>query len=41
MNRMVDRLARLGRTRKRAVIIAFDAVAMLLALWLAFCIRLG
>ena len=41
MNRIVDRLARLGRTRKRAVIIAFDAVAMLLALWLAFCIRLG
>ena len=35
------RLTRLGRARKRAVIIAFDAAVMLLALWLSFCIRLG
>ena len=41
MGQLVDRLTRLGRARKRAVIIAFDAAAMLLALWLAFCIRLG
>ena len=41
MNRLVDRLGRLGRARKRAVIIAFDVAVMLLALWLAFCIRLG
>ena len=41
MSQLVDRLTRLGRARKRAVIIAFDAAVMLLALWLSFCIRLG
>jgi len=41
MNRVVDRLTALAPIRKRAVIIGFDAAAMLLALWLAFCIRLG
>ena len=35
MSQLVDRLTRLGRTRKRAVIIAFDAAVMLLALWLS------
>ena len=41
MNRIVDRLKMLDPAHKRAVIIGFDAAAMLLALWLAFCIRLG
>lgn len=37
----VSRLATLKRTRKRAVMIGYDGAAMLVALWLAFCIRLG
>ncbi|HWT11174.1 MAG TPA: nucleoside-diphosphate sugar epimerase/dehydratase [Allosphingosinicella sp.] len=41
MDRVIDQLTTLGRARKRAVIIAFDGVAMLLALWLAFCMRYG
>jgi UDP-N-acetylglucosamine 4,6-dehydratase len=41
MNRFVYKLTALGRVRKRAVMMAYDASAMLLALWLAFCIRLG
>lgn len=41
MKNAASRLAALTRTRKRAVMIAFDAVAMLVSLWLAFCIRLG
>lgn len=41
MNRFVYKLTTLGRVRKRAVMMAYDASAMLLALWLAFCIRLG
>jgi UDP-N-acetylglucosamine 4,6-dehydratase len=41
MNRFVFKLTTLGRIRKRAVMMAYDATAMLFALWLAFCIRLG
>jgi UDP-N-acetylglucosamine 4,6-dehydratase len=41
MNRFVYNLTALGRVRKRVVMMGYDAVAMLLALWLAFCIRLG
>ena len=41
MNRLIDQLTTLGRARKRAVIIAYDALALLVALWLAFCIRYG
>jgi UDP-N-acetylglucosamine 4,6-dehydratase len=41
MNVMIRQLAGLGKRGKRGVIIAFDGAAMLLALWLAFSIRLG
>lgn len=41
MTNAVHRLATLKRPRKRAVMIAYDCAAMLLSLWLAFCIRLG
>jgi len=41
MDKIVDRLMGLDPTRKRSVIIAYDTAAMVLALWLAFCIRLG
>jgi FlaA1/EpsC-like NDP-sugar epimerase len=41
MNRFVYKLTALGRVRKRAVMMGYDATAMLFALWLAFCIRLG
>jgi UDP-N-acetylglucosamine 4,6-dehydratase len=41
MDKVVDRLMGLGPARKRSVIIAYDAMAMVLALWLSFCIRLG
>ena len=41
MKASVNKLTALPRARKRAVIIAFDAAAMSLALWLAFCIRYG
>ena len=41
MGKVIDQLTTLGRARKRAVIIAFDAVGLLIALWLAFCIRYG
>ncbi|MDQ4087553.1 MAG: polysaccharide biosynthesis protein [Pseudomonadota bacterium] len=41
MKSVVDQLKTLGRARKRAVIIAYDGIALLLALWLAFCMRYG
>lgn len=41
MNVIVRRLAALDKGGKRAVIVAYDGAAMVLALWLAFCIRLG
>ena len=41
MGNVVDRLMGLDPGRKRSVIIAYDAAAMMLALWLSFCIRLG
>ncbi|HEX8641149.1 MAG TPA: nucleoside-diphosphate sugar epimerase/dehydratase [Allosphingosinicella sp.] len=41
MKSVVDHLTTLGRARKRAVILAFDGAALLLALWLAFCMRYG
>ena len=41
MKSVVDQLTTLGRARKRAVIIAYDGAALLLALWLAFCMRYG
>ena len=41
MKRFAYHLSMLGRLPKRAVMIGYDALALLLALWLAFSIRLG
>ena len=41
MNRFVHAATRLGQSQKRAIMVAYDAVAMLAALWLAFSVRLG
>lgn len=41
MSNFVRSLSSLEGMRKRAVLVAYDSAAMLLALWLAFCVRLG
>lgn len=41
MNTIARKLAGLGHTSKRTVIVAYDLAAMLLSLWLAFSIRFG
>jgi len=41
ISELVRKLASTGRARKRSIIVGYDFTAMVLALWVAFCARLG
>jgi FlaA1/EpsC-like NDP-sugar epimerase len=41
ISNLIIRISSTGRMRKRAILMTYDAVAMLLALWAAFSARLG